>query len=169
MVVQGRAQGQTGHNRGGGRLCLIALVLTSVGLSFSSSADAANGVISPQYQAKNGDITARTGPIGPAADPSGGDTPRIVAGPDHPHAPQGIVTWYRAENRQYQFLLHIEGNHGRGNRSISTQIASVTDRGRRLVQLGIALGLVYVAFLVWWFWWTQTLPHGARTRRVVRY
>jgi len=38
---------------------------------------------------------------------------------------------------------------------------------KRLLELGLALGLAYIAFLAGWFWKTRGRPHGVG--RVVRF
>jgi hypothetical protein len=161
---------------GGGRLCLLALAAAGACLALSSPALAAKTLVSRQYQNKSADTTARTLPRDPAADPSGGDAPRVAAGSDPLRIlPAGRTAsgsrWYRLRNSQYQLRTSITDHKPAGVKAISsTNTVPIqldnADR-RHLVQLGAALGSAYALFLAFWFWWTRARTH--RARRAVRY
>jgi len=194
--------------RGGGRLWLARLAIAGACLALSGSADAAVGerpsavhgvgmLVSPQYQAKNADTALAIGPHGPAADPFGGDAPRVAARADLTGRVRRAASsrgWYRVRALQYQFHGDISGlpkgriartQIGSGHlnpqatyRSIAPQIHQEkvisnskvgldSQDARRLLQLGVFLGLVYVLFVVFWLWRTRNRPHAAD--RVVRY
>jgi hypothetical protein len=161
---------------GGGRLCLLALAAAGACLALSSPALAAKTLVSRQYQNKSADTTARTLPRDPAADPSGGDAPRVAAGSD----PLGILSAprtasgserYHSRNSWYQLRTAITNREPSGVKAISSRntppIRLDNTERRRLVQLGAALGFAYVLFLAFWFRWARARTHGAR--RVVRY
>ena len=121
--------------RGGGRLWLAGLAIAGASLALSAGAHAAVGeesivaeplgaavpagetLISPQYQAKNADTAVRTGPHGPAADPSGGDVPHIAAWTglggrsrqtaDSARRRGRAAAWYRTRALQYQLRGNI--------------------------------------------------------------
>jgi hypothetical protein len=161
---------------GGGRLCLLALAAAGACLALSSPALAAKTLVSPQYQSKSADTTARTWRNGPAADPSGGDPPRVAAGSDPLRilpAPETAVgsEWYHFRNSRYQLRTSITPHETTGVKAISSgntpPIRLDNTERRRLVQLGAALGFAYVLFLAFWFRWVRARTHGAR--RVVRY
>jgi hypothetical protein len=154
-------------------------------------------LIPPQYQAKNADTALAIGPHGPAADPLGGDAPRVAARADLTGRVRRAASsrgWYRVRALQYQFHGDISGlpkgriartQIGSGHlnpqatyRSIAPQIHQEkvisnskvgldSQDARRLLQLGVFLGLVYVLFVVFWLWRTRNRPHAAD--RVVRY
>jgi hypothetical protein len=139
----------------------------------------AKPLVSRQYQANTGDITATTGPADPAAGRVGGGAPRVAARPDltrRPSVPANgmshtAAVWYRTRNSQYQLPKPFTNKVRANGNVILSQIDSNTSRNnlrtRWLAELGLAFALVYVLFLAGWFWWTRSGLHGVR--RVVRY
>ena len=181
MDGQGRDPAVRRHSdrldRGGGRLTPLALAAAGACLALSVPASDARPVVSRQYQANTGDITAMTGPAGPVADPLVA-APRVAARPDLTRRPSmpangmfhAAAVWYRTRNWQYQLPKTITSTVRTSRSAIWGQIDSDTSRDnprtRWLAELGLAFALVYVLFLVGWFWWTRSGLHGVR--RVVR-